>query len=210
MSQVFSLVDRFGTTGTTGTTAPSSDVELESFHLETLLSAVLKAENPRSLSLLFWLLLHTVQNQPELEASLLEKWTPTETDLAQLLEDAGKDGTRVVLSFEALKGRLERLWQLSDDAGLAHLVKSSDPWKIASAAPMAALYAERQLDELIAAVSQNRQWQDPAEILSPDGEQDFDLEALIGLAQARMVKTKHGEALNIVVLRLMQHADHVN
>ena len=188
----------------------STELELEPQHLKHLFSALLRAENPRSLRVLFWLLLQTVAAKPELLAKLNEDWLPTEPDLAQLLEDAGKDGTWAVLSLDGLEGRLERLWQLSDDAGLGHLVQSSDPWEIIAIAPMAALYAERQLDELIAAVAQGRQWKDPGEILSPDGEQEFDLEALIGLAQARMVKTKGGEALNLVVLRLMNHVDRVN
>ncbi len=190
-------------------TAPT-ELELEPRHLEHLISALLRAENPRSLRVLFWLLLQTVAAKPELLAKLNEDWLPTEPDLAQLLEDAGKDGTWAVLSLEGLEGRLERLWQLSDDAGLANLTRSSDPWEMVSVAPMAALYAERQLDELIAAVAQGRQWKDPAEILNPDGEQEFDLEAMIGLAEARMVRTEGGEALNLVVLCLMNYADRVN
>lgn len=183
------------------------DLKVEPAHLEALFRSLLIAENPRSVRVLFWLLLHVVQSDHELHEALAEEWLPSETDLAQLLEDVGGDGTRIVLSFEILRGRLERLWQLSEDAGVALLTKSSDPWEIASATPMAALYAERQLDELIAAVAQGQQWKDPAEILSPDDEQEFDLEVLLGLAQARMVKTKGSEALNIVTLRLLNHAD---
>ncbi len=201
MTDVFSLADFAG--------APV-DLELEPDHLESLFRSLLRAENPRSLRILFWLLLHVVRDDRELHEALVEEWLPTEGDLAQLLEDIGRDGTQIVLSFDLLTGRLERLWQLSDDAGLTHLTKSSDPWEMVSVAPMAALYAERQLDELIAAVAQGRRWKDPAEILSPNGEQEFDLEALIGLAQARMVRTEGGEALNLVVLRLMNHADRVN
>lgn len=203
MTDSFTLTDRFGA-------SVAIELELEPDHLLSLFRSLLMAENPRSIRVLFWLLLHVVQGDSELHGTLVEEWLPSEADLAQLLEDVGGLGTRVVLSFDVLRGRLERLWQLSDDAGLTHLTKSSDPWEMASAAPMAALYAERQLDELIASIAQGRQWKDPAEILSPDGDQEFDLEALIGLAQARMVRTKGGEALSLVILRLMALADRVN
>ena len=190
--------------------AAASSLELEPAQLEALFITLLRAENPRSLRLFFWLLLQTAQSNAELHAKLTEEWLPTEADLAQLLEDVGTGGTQVILSLEGLQERLERLWQLSDDAGLSRLVRSKDPWEIVAVAPMAALYAERQLDELVAAVAQGQQWKDPAEILSPDGEQEFDIDALIGLAQARMIQTKGGESLNITMLRLLTYADRVN
>ena len=186
----------------------ASPLDLE--HLETLLTTLIAAERPRSFRVLFWLLLRTFRKKPELHAAIIEEWLPSEADLAQLLEDAGKDGARTALSLEGVRGELERLWQLCDDAGLASLVKTTDPWEAAALAPMAALYTEEQLDQLIAAAARGQQWRDPAEILSPDGEGELDLEALIGLAQSRMVKAKGGEALNIVVLRLMSCADKVN
>ena len=139
---------------------------------------------------------------------MLEEWVPSEADLAQLLEDAGGSGTKAVLGLEGVSGQLGRLWELCDDAGLAERMKSTDPWNVASLAPMAAIVAEQQLDALIDAVVRGLEWTDPAEVLSPIGDTDFDLEALIGLAQGRLVHLGGGgEALHVVTLRLLSYAD---
>ncbi len=185
-------------------------LELKTADLEKLLEALCAAEHPGSFRVLFWLLLRTFQKDPDLHAAIVESWIPSEASLARLLEDAGKGGTRIVLSLEGVRGELKRIWQLCDDIGLANLVASNEPLAVVALAPMAALHTERQLDELIAAVSRGLQWKDPGEILSPDGDQEFDVEALVALAQTRLVRTGGGEALNIVVLRLMNVAESVN
>ena len=176
--------------------------------LETLISALCSSERPRSFRALFWLMLKTLQSHGALHAAVLEAWIPSEADLAQLLEDAGGSGTKAVLELEGARGQLGRLWQLCDDASLPERMKSTDPWNVASLAPMAALVAEQQLDALIDAVVRGREWSDPNEVLSPSGDGDFDLEALIGLAQGRMVSEGGGgEALHVVTLRLLSYAD---
>ena len=187
------------------------DLPLEPAQLEALFVALVIAERPRSIRVLFWLLCQTLQHRAELQAAIMEDWMPGEADLAQLLDDAGEEGARAVLAMVDIKGQLKRLWQISDDAGLHNLTNTTDPWRMASLAPMAALYAEQQLDVLVAAVARGRQWSDPADILNQDGETDIDIEALIGLAQARMVRENGGsEALNIVTLRLLSQVDRVN
>ena len=176
---------------------------------EVLLEALSKAERPRSIRIFTWALLRTLQRSPILQSKLIEQWMPKEVDLAQLLEDAGKEGTRVFLSLQGGREELDRLWALCDDAELAHLNRSSDPWEIASLAPMAALEAERHLDELITAIANNRRWKDPAEILDPENENgEFEIEAIISLGQKRMAKMKGGsEALNLAMVRLLRHAN---
>lgn len=191
--------------------AAGEDESIQPERLEALLSSLIRSEHPRSFRVLFWLLLRTLQSRAELQAAIMEEWFPSEADLAQLLEDVGGSGTPAVLAMVGIKGLLERLWQLSDDAGISAHMKVGDPWEIVALAPMAALYAERQLDALVDAVARGLQWQDPAEILDPEGDIEVDLEALIGLAQARMVaQGGGGEALNLVTLRLLNHADRVN
>ncbi len=191
-------------------TDPELLLSLKSTDFEQLLELLTAAEHPESFRVLFWLVLRTLQTHPELHASVFEAWMPSEASLARLLEDVGKDGARIVLSLEGVRSELERVWQLCDEIGVPNLVPTTEPLEAVALAPMAALFTERQLDELIAAVARGRQWKDPAEILGAEGDQEFDLEALIGLAQARLVKTKGGEALNLVVLRLLSIADQVN
>ena len=179
-------------------------------HLEAVLEALATSERPRSFRTLFWLLLRTLQKDSVLYASIAEHWMASETDVAQLLEDVGEKETRTVLSLDGVTGEYERLWRLSDDAGLSSLIKPLEPaqnrWMALALAPMAALVAERQLDELIAAVNRDRKWSDPAEVLSvADGE--FDIEVLICLAQARIVEGGWGEPLNVAMLRLLSFAD---
>ena len=189
----------------------TDELLLQPTHVEALLVALTAAERPRSFRVLFWLLVQTLQSRAELQAAIMEEWFPSEADLAQLLEDVGGSGTPAVLAMAGIKGQVERLWELSDDAGIAAHMKVGDPWEVVALAPMAALYAERQLDALVDAVARGRQWQNPAEILDPEGDIEVDLEALIGLAQARMVaQGGGGEALNLVTLRLLNHADRVN
>ncbi|KXJ04781.1 hypothetical protein AC249_AIPGENE116, partial [Exaiptasia diaphana] len=120
---------------------------------------------------------------PTLYASIAEHWMASEADVAQLLEDAGPEETKTVLSLDGVQDEFSRLWTLSDDAGLSNLVKTSapSPWQLLALAPMAALVAERQLDELVAAIERDRKWVDPSEILMGE----FDVEALICIAQAR-------------------------
>ena len=192
-------------------TDPQTPLEkLEPANLSTLLELLTIAEHPDSYRVLFWLLLRTLHNHPELHAAVVEEWKPNEASLARLLEDVGKHGAQIVLSLEGVKSELERIWQLCDDIGVSNLEPTSEPLEVVALAPMAALFTERQLDELVAAVAQGRQWKDPAEVLSPSGETEFDLEAILALAQSRMVKAEGGEALNIVVLRLLSMADKVD
>ncbi len=192
------------------TDSGSIEADIQARDLELLLETLIHSEHPRSYRVLFWLMLRTLQSHPELLADIVEAWMPSESDLAQLLEDAGLDGTQTVLTLRDFKSLAERLWELCDDIGAEHLPGLGDPWASVSLAPMAALYAERQLDELIATVSRGKQWKDPAEVLSPSGESEFDLEAILALAHARMAKTSGSEALNIVILRLLNVADRVN
>lgn len=186
--------------------------KIERRHLEAIFEEIAAAERPRSLRTFFWLVLRTLRSRPELYASIIEHWLPSEADLAQLLEDVGESATKTVLSLDGVLDEHQRLWKLSDEVGLSNLVKSSEPaespWKTLSLAPQAALFTERQLDELIAAVSRGRKWREPGEVLSgEDGE--FDIEGLICLAQARMVEGGWGEALNVAMLRLLAYADGV-
>lgn len=179
--------------------------------LEALFHALTAAERPRSFRVFVWILLRTLKTNGELHASMLEEWLPSEADLAQLLEDAGADGAQTLLALEGTQGQLDRLWQLCDDSGLSNLAKANDPWNVVSLAPMAALYTERQLEELISAIAGGRQWKDPAEILNPDGDTEFDIDALLCLAQTRMATMRgSGEALNLTVVRLLRCADRIN
>ena len=93
---------------------------------------------------------------------------------------------------------------------MANLVSTSNAWEAIALAPMAALHTERQLDALIAAVARDRPWKDPAEVLHAEGEDEIDLEALLALAQARMVQAGGGEVLSRVVLRLLECTEDIH
>ena len=174
-------------------------------HLEALLDALATSERPRSIRTLFWFLLRTLRMHPTLYASIAEHWMASEADVAQLLEDAGPEETKTVLSLDGVQDEFSRLWTLSDDAGLSNLVKTSapSPWQLLALAPMAALVAERQLDELVAAIERDRKWVDPSEILMGE----FDVDALICIAQARLVEGGWGPSLDQTMSRLMSYAD---
>ena len=192
---------------------PTSCIEkLEREHLDRILQALAQAEHPESLRAFIWHLLRIVKVEPILETDHFQAWKPTEEMLAQLLEDVGKDGAPVVLALAqdqpTTKKLLDRLFRLCDELGTVEHVTPTDPWERVSRVPMVALLAEQQLDELIEAVAQGRQWKDPADILDPEGHHEIDLESIIALAQARMVKTNgSGEALNLVMFRLLSWAD---
>ena len=79
---------------------PELQLELKAGDLEQLLEALCAAEHPGSFKVLFWLLLKAIQKHPGLHAEITEAWRPSEAGLARLLEDSGKDGTRIVLSLE--------------------------------------------------------------------------------------------------------------
>ncbi len=177
-------------------------------HLDRVLEALAQAERPESLRVFIWHLLRIVKLEIDLEARLFQAWKPNEETLAQLLEDVGGDGAPIVLALVQdqpnAKKLLDRLLTRSDELEDVAHVTSADPWERISKLPMVALLAEQQLDQLITAVARGKPWKDPAEILDPDGTTDIDLESVIALAQARLVKTKGaGEALNLVMLRLL-------
>ena len=181
-------------------------------NLEGLLDALVRAERLESLHVCFWHLTRCLKRSPELEDALLQVWKPTEENLAQLLEDAGREGSPVVLSLIAdepsSKRYLQRLLEIAD--GLVDIMpgSSKDPWEQLSKLPMVALIAEQQLDQLVRAVNRGVQWKDPKEILDPDDLVDIDVESIIALAQAQMVATGgSGEALNLTLLRLLNWAD---
>ncbi len=176
-------------------------------HLEALLDALATSERPRSIRTLFWFLLRTLRMYPALYAAISEHWRASEADVAQLLEDAGPEETETVLSLDGVSVEYSRLWALSDDAGLSNLVKASSPssWQLLSLAPMAALVAERQLDELLAAVERERQWMDPSEILV--GEVEFDVDVLLCIGQARLIEGGWGPSLDQTIFRLLSYAE---
>ncbi len=192
-------------------------VEKTQFHkLDQLLEVLARSESPDSLRLFFWFIWKALHQHPELEEALLHEWRPKQQTLAQLLEDAGITEVPTVLSLasksDGSKKHLIRLFALADELGnIGYLGDKNNLIERAARMPMVVFLAEQQLDQLIEAVAQGRQWKDPAEILDPDGTHEIDIESLesiIALAQGRIVKTGgSGEALNLVMLRLLNWAD---
>ena len=181
-------------------------------HLDRVLKKLAEAERPESFQIFIRDLLNIVPIEPNLGTDIFQAWKPTEGTMAQLLEDVGRDGVPVVLAMadEDPESRriLDRLFKLSDELGGVPYVTPTDPWERISRIPMIALLAEQQLDQLVEAVKEERQWKNPAEILDPDGNDDLDLESIITLAQARMNKPNGSiDALNIVTIRLLNWVD---
>lgn len=182
-------------------------------HLDRVLEKLAEAERPESFQIFIRDIVHIVRVEPHLGVDIFQAWKPTEETLAQLLEDVGRDGAPIVLALadEDPESRklLDRLFKLSDELGVVAYVTPTDPWERIARTPMIALLAEQQLDRLVEAVKEERQWKDPSEVLDPEGHQDLDLESIITLAQARMNKPNGPvDALNIVTIRLLNWIDH--
>lgn len=169
----------------------------------SLLDSLSMGDHAGELHALMWLVLRMFQRHPMLHAAVVQQWPPKEEGLAELLSHGGKEQARSIVAMIGPESLFDRLWQLSDDAEIPYLFRTSDPWEVTARAPIAALKAERQLDELIRAVIQRRQWREPSEILGDD----FDIDALLALGKSRMIQKKSGEALSITILRLLRCAN---
>ena len=182
--------------------------DLRVTHLEELLGALVHAERPESIRVFIWHMLRLARRDPDFEVELLRAWKTTEERIAQLLEDAGGDGAPIVFKLIAdepsSRKQAARLFKLAEDLNDTVDFRSQSPRDRLSRLPMVAFWAERQLDQLISAVAKGIQWKDPADVLDPERILDMDLEFIIALAQARMIRTDgSGEALNLVMLRLL-------
>lgn len=169
-----------------------------------LLDSLSAGDHGGELHALIWMVLRMFQRQPILHAAVVQQWSPNEEDLAELLSHGGKEQARSIVAMIGPESLFDRLWRLCDDAEIPFQFHTADPWQIAAVAPLAALKAEGQLDQLIQAIIQRRQWRDPSIILGSD----FEIEALIALGKSRIAQKKGGEALSITMVRLLRFANH--
>jgi len=129
------------------------------------------------------------------------RWEPAEGELAALLEECGETATTAILGFPRVRESLGRIWRLCDQSGLTETMAAhgAEYVRIAALAPMVLVASEKQLQQLVRAAEEGRQWKKPEDVLGESNE--YDLQTLIQLAAHRS-EQENTEALGMTLVRL--------